>query len=259
MHWVIQENLYNENSYNTLIQTLERMSIPFTIVKIIPFSHEIIPDINPDGLVYVSGATTLTSVAKSKGWTPGSFLNDNFDFSIWRERFGKENLLNGDAIISKLKDVNLTETSFMRPIHDTKTFSGMLIEPSEFSDWQQNVLGIESGLATLTGETIVLSSPPKHIMQEYRFFVVDGRLVTGSLYNVNGQVRPAISTPDIDPDIWRFAQKMVDTWQPAKAFAIDIARTEEGLKVIEINNINSTGFYACDVQKYVYAIHSMTF
>jgi hypothetical protein len=40
---------------------------------------------------------------------------------------------------------------------------------------------------------------------------------------------------------------------------LDIADTDEGPKVIEINAINSSGFYACDMGKYIDAINSMKF
>jgi len=50
---------------------------------------------------------------------------------------------------------------------------------------------------------------------------------------------------------------MVDRWQPAEAFVIDIAKTYDGLKVIEINNFNSSGFYSCDVYKIVDSIERL--
>jgi hypothetical protein len=56
---------------------------------------------------------------------------------------------------------------------------------------------------------------------------------------------------------------MVDLWQPARAFVIDIALTDDEddgwCKVIEVNNINSSGFYSIDMQKFVMAIEAMEF
>ena len=46
--------------------------------------------------------------------------------------------------------------------------------------------------------------------------------------------------------------------QPAKAFVIDIARVDGEFKIIEINNLNSAGFYASDVQKIIAAIEELT-
>jgi len=47
---------------------------------------------------------------------------------------------------------------------------------------------------------------------------------------------------------------MVDMWQPADAFVLDIALTHNGYKVLEVNCLNSAGFYAADVSKLVQAI-----
>ena len=51
----------------------------------------------------------------------------------------------------------------------------------------------------------------------------------------------------------------VDRFQPARAFVLDVADTLEGPKVIEVNNFNSAGLYACDVGKIVDAIEAMEF
>jgi hypothetical protein len=84
-----------------------------------------------------------------------------------------------------------------------------------------------------------LLAPLTEIFSEYRFLVVDGEVVTGSQY--------------------KYAQSMVDLWNPNRAFAIDIALTKNGYKVIEINSINSAGFYHCDIGKFVNAINNMKY
>jgi hypothetical protein len=110
-------------------------------------------------------------------------------------------------------------------------------------------------------------SSVKTIISEYRMFIVDGKVVTGSMYKRGNQV---IANEYVEPLVYEFTQKMVDEWQskvdcrlipevrvPAKAFVIDIAVTPFGMKVIEINNINSAGFYDADVQKIIMAIEDL--
>jgi hypothetical protein len=58
----------------------------------------------------------------------------------------------------------------------------------------------------------------------------------------------------IDQKIVDFAQSMVDRWQPADAFVIDIADTPNGLKVVEINTFGVSGFYYSDMFKVVDAL-----
>ena len=85
-------------------------------------------------------------------------------------------------------------------------------------------------------------------------FVVRGKVVTASLYKQGNVVR---SSELVDDDVMYFAARMIHRWQPANAFVIDIADTPDGFKIIEINNINSAGFYAADCQKIVAAIEDL--
>jgi hypothetical protein len=38
---------------------------------------------------------------------------------------------------------------------------------------------------------------------------------------------------------------------------MDIADTADGLKIVEVNNLNSAGWYRCDMQKLIMALESM--
>jgi hypothetical protein len=248
MFWIVQENISNEIGFEKLIQALERRSLPFKIVKLIPFSHEIAPEpCIPEGSVIVSGSPTLSKIAMERAWQPGAFLNDNFDFSVWQEKY-KGLLLNEDARIEEFGKLNPKEPIFVRPCSDHKTFAGFIIEPENLQTWQQQILGISDGYATLTPETLVLSATPKPILKEFRFFVVDKQIVTWSLYKTWTY---AHSSSDCDDEVVAFAEKAVQVWQPDRAFVIDIALTPIGPKVIEINCLTSAGFYEADVDHLV--------
>ena len=54
-----------------------------------------------------------------------------------------------------------------------------------------------------------------------------------------------------------YVKNMIQIWTPAKAFVLDIASTPYGYKVIEINNINTAGFYDANVGKLIEAIEVM--
>ena len=66
MFWVLQNNLFNEVGFQSLVGTLERMSIKHTIVKVVPFVGEIIPNINPRNPVIAIGAYSMWKVARRK-------------------------------------------------------------------------------------------------------------------------------------------------------------------------------------------------
>jgi glutathione synthase/RimK-type ligase-like ATP-grasp enzyme len=91
----------------------------------------------------------------------------------------------------------------------------------------------------------------KKIYNEYRYFVVDGKVVTGSQYKLGKRVVYGETDQNID-----IAQTFVDMLNKNidQPYVIDIALTDDGYKVIELNTMNCAGFYACDMQKLVTAI-----
>ena len=272
MFWVIQNNLYNEYGYTVLIDTLDRLNIQYVDVKVVPFfdilapvdfdSHSyqkeidksIEPIIDDTGLVMVCGSLTLAKIAKQIGWVPGSFINDNFHYNEWKKAYG-ENLLNFDSVVGYLNTIKLTwDEFFIRPCEDTKEFSGMVLTKDQLYACQNGL--IVEGIQYCDSNPLVIAAPLREIYNEYRFFVIDGQIITYSQYKLGNKI---VHSPYVDEEIIKFTQKMVDNWQPARAFVIDIALIPEGLKVIEINNFNSAGFYASDVNKIVGAIENMKF
>ena len=266
MHWIVQDNLHSEHGHIALMETLEKFDIPHDVIKVLPFSNHLptrermIPLVEPQGLVMVCGAISLGNLVKDMGWTPGSFHNENHDYRVWKEHYG-DHLLNADAVVLKFGEVeHRWDRFFIRPVEDTKTFSGQVYDWVGFDTWRKQVIDLKETYTTLDYDTPVMMSPVKKIYREARFFVVDGKVVTGSTYKVGTRV---FATDEVPPTSWEYAQRMVDLWCPARAFVIDIALTDDEddgwNKVIEINNINSSGFYACDMQKFVMAIEAMEF
>jgi len=265
MFWVLQKNLFNEQAFMSLLEQLERQDVPHEIVSLVPFIQQMTPDINPEGLVYVCGSTGIGKVARKKGWTPGYF-DDNLDYELVMKHYG-EDCLNWRGHVTTMRNaskallVNPEAKFFTRPCSDTKSYSGQVMEWKEFDEWRNKVValsedGEDNSLTTLQPEDKIVLAPLTTIYSETRFYVVDGEVVTGSLYKFGNQVQ---YSDDVMPFIKDFAREKVKQWQPNRAFVLDIADTDEGPKVIEINAINSSGFYACDMGKYIDAINSMKF
>ena len=271
MFWVCQSNLYTEYGYTALMEAITRREIPHVVVKPVPIINTLVsgdfdsheykgniedvpePFIDESGLVFVCGGVTLTKIAQKRGWVPGSFMNENFHYNKWRENLG-ENLLNYDAIVCRLDEVTqyFAGNFFIRPCEDTKSFDGKVRSWEDFIELKEH----GNDLSTLKEDTMVSYCSVKQIYREFRFFVVDGKIITASQYKIGNNI---IHSTDIDQDIIDYANKMINIWQPARAFVIDIALTPNGCKVIEINNFNSAGFYACNVGRIVEAIEDMKF
>ncbi len=42
MHFIIQENIFREQHYDLLITTLDRLNLPYTIVRVFPFIDKVV-------------------------------------------------------------------------------------------------------------------------------------------------------------------------------------------------------------------------
>ncbi len=252
--WVVQNNLYNESEYERMLEALERFGIEHIEIKVVPFVHDLVPEvvIDPGKNVLVMGTTTLVKIAKKRGWI--AFFNDNFDHDVWVKNYGRD-MLNFDAKRIRFDEVvtHGLENFFIRPAKDNKIFTGKLYSIDEFKEWSEKILSsdFQSGFTTLRPDTEVVIASPKKILQEYRLFIVDGKIVTSSLYKIG-------STPRydsvVDEDVLSFGSYVISKWVPDEAFVLDVARVEDGLKIVEINCINNSGLYACDSYKLVQAL-----
>ncbi len=246
MHWIIQQSLFKPLNYQRLIAVLERFDIPYTSISIKPGTLSLTPAVNPSGRVYVCGALKLAKIAEQNNWSPGSFLNDDFHFDIWLDKL-KHELLNADAKVMPLAQmsVNYEHPVFIRPAQDNKAFDGQVLDQSQLATFKQNALN--QGL----GDLAITICGVKKIYREYRCFVVDKQMVTGSLYRLAGKAQVS---SDIDPQAQQFVQQIIDTWLPSPSVVIDVALTAAGYKLIEFNAINCSGFYDSDIERYVTAI-----
>lgn len=290
MHYIIQENTFRETNYDNLVKALDRLELKYTTVRVFPFINKVtdiedikklesgaykmgiitdpgydvdeLPDfIPPQTDVFVFGSLKLARIARKWESFPGSLMNDNHDFLVYSRHY-KENLLNYDSEIHYLTQ-NLFwtpgEVKFIRPTKDTKAFTGALFTEEKWNLTVEYYLHTDN--AKLIDEkhhrpvsevTHIQVSTPKNIHREIRCWVVDGKIVSASQYKLGSRV---ISQEVYDePELFVFAQSMVDLFQLADAFVIDVCQTDSGWKIVECGCINCAGFYEADMQKVIMAL-----
>lgn len=249
--WIIQDDLFHENGRDALINTLEKFDIPYQIVKVVPFSHELIPEITQTENIITNGSVLLSKIAFERGWTPGGFLNDNFDYRVWFPIF-KNYLLNYDAFFTIVENApNVYDHVFVRPVLDSKTFNGQVMTAEDYNLWKSNILRGNDNFVKPDTEIIV--SEPKNIGQEHRHFIVDDKVITSSRYKLNGRTN---YSEGADRYIIEFVEKMIQIWTPAQAFVLDTYVTGDEIGIVEFGCIANAGFYKADVQKLVMALNS---
>ena len=163
MHWLIQDNLFHEQGFQDLVQVLERLEIPHTLVQVLPGGAGTRPAVDVEGPVVVMGSLALTRYAKTRGWVPGAFFNDRFDFEVWREHLGAE-LLNADATVHRLAEVpERTGRFFLRPCLDGKAFTGKVLDWEEFARWREARLSSQEAGRLDANTRVALSAPASRV------------------------------------------------------------------------------------------------
>ncbi len=99
MHWILQPNFFNEAAYQTVLEVLDRFNIPYSIEKWVPIFHvfENEPQLTSKN-VMCFGTYALRQAAAERGWYPGVFDLEPYDFTVQLKHWGNY-MLNADAEI----------------------------------------------------------------------------------------------------------------------------------------------------------------
>jgi len=233
MYWLLQENIYQEQKWQELIDTLQRMGIQHSVHKVVPFSGDLIPF--PENITYSAysknvwamGSLAMENVCKANFWAPGVIPVPSYDVMIkhWGDR-----MLNADAFITTVEQVadrkawfhgfDSSNQLFVRPVDDSKFIKGQLMNEQELFDWATNIckLGANDG-SNVNAQSKVMIAKRKNIQQEVRFWIVDGKIATYSLYKLGSTI--TYSGALVDPDFIWFASSIAanfNSWQPAQAY-----------------------------------------
>lgn len=252
MFYLLQDGLFQDEERYQLIENLEKLELDYELVKVLPFIEDI--EFKTDRTdVFCFGALKMARLAPKYNWNPGVYMTENHDYLVY-SKYYKDNLLNYDSEIHKFgDDILLRDYSFIRPTKDTKVFTGKVFERNEWFKFRDNQL-INGHTTTLNKDTEIQVSTVKNIQKEYRFFIVKGNIITGSLYKLGTRV-----THDsfIEQGAIDFCYDMIDIFQLADAFVMDICLINDKWKIIECGCINCAGFYASDIQKLLMALDTM--
>jgi len=247
MKFAIQYNLMNEDQLHDVADAVKQY--PHIFVGVIPFSREI-TSVNPiEGVDYIPyGSTLLTNLAADLGWTGLHFdvakLNYR-NFLANHPAMLNDNVLSVSDAIWWLKTIDPTTELFTRPSEDLKQYSGVVMQAGEIAPWFQSMVdAIGGGSYYMPPTTEVVLSSPKDISAEWRWFIVGGKIVSGSMYRAHGQLR---KLRELDQAVIDEAQALADIWLPIDCVVMDTALVGDEIKVVEFNTINSSGFYDNDV------------
>lgn len=225
-------------------------NLPRMFVGLIPFSREIEAELPIIGKNYIPyGSTLLTTIGLERRWS-GLYFNDKV-FTYENAARNRKDMLNAEHILTAKDAIKLIETFeddediFIRPSQDLKHFSGQVINTKECIAWFKDAMACDmSGTYKIDEDLMVVLAEPKTIQAEWRWFIVGGKVISGSMYRAHGQMN---KEKVIEETVIREAQTFADGWLPHENCVMDLALVDGKMKVIEFNCINSSGFYDHDI------------
>lgn len=266
MKWLIQEFLNPNNNILRVQKALEEEGVEYLVIRVnqnmtltiidkethLPLddSDILLDSFIKDSEVMVYGGKQLLPIIDKMNLSPGSFLNEKFDFKNLQDKLSEE-LLNDKIVIKKLEDLEpIDDKFFIRPTGNTKLFNGQVMTSDYFKLWKEEGLKLNERYK----EELIMMSPLQDILAEYRFFVVNEKIITASSYQCKGEFSTDLP---ISKKLCDYTNSIIKKYPLAKAFVVDIAETKDGFKVVEYNNINASGLYKCDEKLFVQAIQKL--
>lgn len=253
MKFLIQNNLMNEVQLAKLSKAVSKY--PHQFCGVVPFSREITSDTPIEGTDYIPyGSTLMTTILSDMGMKGMEFDLNLMNYECFRQNHPM--MLNEGPILSLtnacdyLNHFDRDREFFVRPSKDLKQFSGTVETASEMFDWFHSMMaaGVGGGSYYMAPEEKVVLASVKEIKAEWRWFIIDGKIVSGSMYRAHGQMR---QIEELDGNVIAEAQQLGDIWIPHKNVVMDTALVGDEIKVIEFNCIHSAGFYANNVEKII--------
>lgn len=260
--WLLDDYMIRTSYHDDIRLILAKEGFDYHVEKYVPFSEDKIhiPFSQDDCVVIYGSISFVRQQQKQSGFIPGAYMPEKSMECLGYMPFidKPENLANHNHVFTTFKDlidrkdffyeIFNTNKIFVRPNSGFKTFTGLPIHYEEFS-FEINSL---RSLQAVSDDTLILVSNCKSIQEEYRFFIVNREIITGSQYKLNDELNVKVGFSD---NAFSVAKDMAkNKWQPDIAYACDVGIVNGEPKIIELNSFSSSGFYACDIPKLVNAI-----
>lgn len=146
---------------------------------------------------------------------------------------------------------------FVRPAASTKSFAGQYLTAK---NWAIELSSLSSN-TSVTDETLCVVAPFSDLIEEFRFFIVDGKVISGTSYATYGGRWITLSQQkSIPPGVLDLATKVANfQWQPDSCYTVDIGiQRDRKVGIIEFNSFCSAGVYHADMDAVLKAVADQT-
>lgn len=257
--WLVEREVFEEE--NRLLEAIRHSGNKCFETSYIPFNAGMIecPYSNEDCVVSYGSINLIRKLYRTQEWIPNAWFNlenlacttyythwsqylfqDDYFFMTWGE------LKNRKTWIERCFN---SEPVFIKPNENLKVFTGKVVEWETFDHFYKQ----EDECYTPTYDSLVIVSRAKNIDREWRLVIIDGKVITGSLYKEDRKTKLDVNVPK---EVINYAEVIAgDKWTPDSVYVMDICQRKENLNLLEIGAFNCAGLYASDLNLLVECIN----
>lgn len=265
--WLVADILGDD--IEKLISSLDKTGTKY---KRISKSYEVnLPDLfdRESCVVYYGSLGVGFQVRSTCPWVPGIYsTTENYECTKYYPVFGSE-LFNANYIMLPYGEllrqkeflydtIGQKNTVFIRPNDAVKSFTGKLVYKEHFEKDVEYM-----GFNQLSKDKLVVVAEPRNIVREWRFIVVDGNIIAGSLYSDQFRGNRLHREEDVfssgeHAKALMYAEQIVQDYdyKPDRAWSLDICEDlVEDLYVLEVGCFSCCGLYASNTDVIVKEIN----
>lgn len=263
-NWLIDCHiLESETDQGDFLPALAESGSNFYLTRYIPFhENEYGPEewMNQPTILYGSWNYIKNC---NRQFFPGAYgFTKNLDVNMYYSQIESHMLLNGESIYTTFGQFKKnyayyyglfnTNSLFIRPLSGFKTFAGLVVHIQDVAQEINSTMQLSS----VMDDTFIMVAPNKNIINEWRFLIVNHKVISGSLYKSHDKTN--IKEGYNDEAFAKAKQMAENPWQPDAVYICDVCENEEGYFIVELNSFSCAGLYAMDKKAVIDAVNDYT-
>lgn len=216
------------------------------------------PRLENEAVIFHGSLGNAARMKTETTWQPGAYCDTAaFTCSTWYARARPwllhrawqilpANELAADPVAA-LKRLDCAGEVFVRPNSPLKPFAGRVLPRNRIT-----LAALDHGFYYDDPTILVVVAPVRKVSREWRYVVVDQRVVAGSAYASDSRVATA-DDPGGQP--WAFASDIAARLDPPEqVYVMDVCESDGSLWLLELNPFSGADLYACALDAVVRAV-----
>ena len=260
VNWVLESDMF-PTSHGPLRDAIRRAGH-----TIIDWSDDWLIDGAPVRLssqptIFHGSLGNAAHVYENFDWKPGSFCDARkFCCSYWYKHYQPwlihekyafttvANLIENTAEIAS--SIDSPHAIFVRPDSPLKPFSGRVVSTTDLTP-----KALDHGFYYDDLQLPIVVAPVRNVGREWRFVVVNNKVITGSGYDATTRAAAVLR---LDDSVSDFATSIAaEVFELCSAYVLDIGECDGDLRLMEFNPLSGADLYACDADAIITSVSAL--